>query len=48
MLDAIPPGLVFSGSTHNLQLVLPELLLPRLIQEREFANMVHEDVSQDR
>lgn len=33
--------------THNLQLVLPELLLVRLVQERELAHMVHEDVSQD-
>lgn len=32
----------------HLQLVLPKLLLPRLVEEREFAHMVYKDESEDR
>lgn len=31
--------------THHLQLVLPKLLLLGLVEERELAHMMHEDVS---
>ena len=34
--------------THHLQFVLPELLLLRLIQKRELADMMHKDISQNR
>jgi hypothetical protein len=34
--------------TNNLQLVLPKLLLLGLVQEREVANMMYEDISQYR
>lgn len=33
--------------THHLQLVLPELLLPGLVEEREIPHMVDEDVAKD-
>lgn len=36
------------SGAHHLQLVLPKLLLLRLIQKREFSNMMHENISQDR
>ena len=33
--------------TYHLQLVLPKLLLLRLVQEREIADVVYEDVAKD-
>lgn len=36
------------GLEEHLQLVLPKLLLFRLVEEREFANMVDKDVAEDR
>ena len=33
--------------TYHLQFVLPELLLPGLIEERELPDMVDKDVSKD-
>lgn len=36
-----------AGLTYHLKLVLPELLLPRLIEERKVAHMVDEDVPED-
>lgn len=35
-------------ATHHLELVLPKLLLLCLVEEGKVANMVNEDVSQDR
>lgn len=32
------------GKTHHLQLILPKLLLPGLVEEREIAHVMHEDV----
>ena len=32
-------------NAHHLKLVLPEFLLSRLIQEREIADMVNEDIT---
>lgn len=40
-------GVMAAGGTHHLQLVLPELLLPGLVEERKLADMVDEDVAQD-
>lgn len=31
-----------------MQLILPELLLLRLVEKWEIANMVHEDITKDR
>lgn len=31
---------------YSLQFVLPKLLLPRLVQEGEIADMVHKDISE--
>lgn len=36
------------GSTYSLQLILPELLLLGLVQEREVAHMVYEYVAKNR
>lgn len=36
------------NETHHLQLILPELLLVCLVEKWEVANMVDEDVPQDR
>jgi hypothetical protein len=33
--------------TYDLELVLPKLLLLRLVEEWELADMVDEDISQD-
>ena len=40
--------LVRKGLEEDLQLVLPEFLLAGLVQEGEVADMVDEDVAQDR
>jgi len=37
-----------TSETHYLQLILPELLLLRLVEKWEIANMVHEDITKDR
>lgn len=37
-----------TSETHYLQLILPELLLLRLVEKGEIANMVHEDITKDR
>jgi hypothetical protein len=34
--------------TYHLQLVLPKLLLPRLVEEWEIPNMIDKDVPEDR
>lgn len=34
--------------THHLQLILPKFLLVCLVEEREVANMVDEDIPEDR
>lgn len=39
---------LLSGKTHDLQLILPELLLMRLVQKWEIANMMHKDIPQNR
>lgn len=31
---------------YDLEFILPELLLPSLVEEREVAHMVDEDISQ--
>jgi hypothetical protein len=48
-----PVSLSFSSglfvlNTYNLQAILPELFFMGLIQERKFADMVNEDISQNR
>lgn len=43
---SVPLHPVHLNITHHLQPVLPEFLLSRFIQERKFANMVHEDIPQ--
>lgn len=41
-----PAHVLFERSiAHHLELVLPELFLPRLIKEGEFPDMMDEDVS---
>ena len=38
-------ALILGGLTYNLQLVLPELLLLCLVEERKVADMVYEYVA---
>lgn len=40
-------ALLMLFATHNLQFVLPKLLLLGLIEKGKIANMVNKDVSQD-
>jgi hypothetical protein len=39
------PRMLPKAIPHHLQFILPELLLSRLIEEREIANMMDKDVS---